>query len=70
MDPTRLRELLLAIQSGVVSPEEALGRLRRLPFEDLGYARVDTHRALRAGAPEAVYCPGKSPDQIVAILSR
>ena len=70
MDPNRLRELLLAIQAGSVSPEDALARLRRLPFEDLGYARLDTHRALRAGAPEAVYCPGKSPDQIVGILGR
>jgi pyridinium-3,5-biscarboxylic acid mononucleotide synthase len=70
MDPTRLMELLLAVREGGVSPEDALARLRRLPFEDLGYARVDTHRALRAGAPETVYCPGKSPEQIVAILTR
>src|SRR5262245_50156180 len=70
MDPARVLELLLAVQNGRVSPEEALARLRRLPFEDLGYARVDTHRALRAGAPETVYCPGKTPDQIVAILAR
>ena len=70
MDPNRLRELLLAIRAGSVSPEEAFDRLRRLPYEDLGYARLDTHRAVRAGAPEAVYCPGKSPEQIVAILAR
>jgi NCAIR mutase (PurE)-related protein len=70
VDPGRLRELLLAVQAGITSPDDALARLRRLPFEDLGYARVDTHRALRAGAPEAVYCPGKSPDQVVAILGR
>jgi NCAIR mutase (PurE)-related protein len=70
MDPDRLRALLHAVQGGAVSPEEALARLRRLPYEDLGYARLDTHRALRAGAPEAVYCPGKSTDQVVAILAR
>ena len=70
MDPNRLRELLLAVQQGSVSLDEALARLRRLPFEDLGYARLDTHRALRAGAPETVYCPGKSADQVVAILGR
>jgi hypothetical protein len=70
MDPARLRELLLAVQAGSVSPDDALLQLRRLPFEDLGYARLDTHRALRAGAPESVYCPGKSPDQVVAILGR
>ena len=70
MDASRLRELLLAVQQGGVSPDEALARLRRLPFEDLGYARLDTHRALRSGAPETVYCPGKTPDQVVAILTR
>jgi NCAIR mutase (PurE)-related protein len=70
MDPSRLRDLLLAVQQGAVSPDEALARLRRLPFEDLGYARLDTHRALRSGGPETVYCPGKSPDQVVAILAR
>src|SRR4029079_408026 len=70
MDPARLIELLQAVRTGGVSPEDALARLRRLSFEDLGYGRLDTHRALRAGAPETVYCPGKSPDQIVAILAR
>ena len=70
MDAERLRELLRAVQAGGVSPDEALARLRRLPYEDLGYARLDTHRAIRAGAPETVYCPGKSTEQVVQILSR
>ena len=70
MDAERLRDLLRAVQAGGVSPDEALARLRRLPYEDLGYARLDTHRAIRAGAPETVYCPGKSTDQIVQILAR
>jgi hypothetical protein len=70
MDPDRLRELLLALRAGQVSADEALARLRRLPYEDLGFARVDTHRALRSGAPEAVYCPGKTPEQTVRILAR
>ena len=70
MDPGRLMALLQAVREGEVSLEDALARLRRLPFEDLGFARLDTHRALRAGAPETVYCPGKSPEQIVAILGR
>jgi hypothetical protein len=47
-----------------------LERLRRLPYDDLGFARLDTHRALRSGAPEAVYCPGKTPEQVVRILAR
>ncbi|HZS35141.1 MAG TPA: nickel pincer cofactor biosynthesis protein LarB [Methylomirabilota bacterium] len=70
MDPERLRELLAAVHGGQVSPGAALERLRRLPFEDLGFARLDTHRALRGGAPEAVYCPGKTPEQVVEILAR
>ena len=70
MDAERLRELLRAVQAGGVSPDEALARLRRLPYEDLGYARLDTHRAIRAGAPETVYCPGKSTEQVVQILAR
>ena len=70
MDPDRLKELLAAVQVGRLSPEEALQRLRRLPFEDLGFAKVDTHRALRSGGAEAVFCEGKTADQIVRILAR
>jgi pyridinium-3,5-biscarboxylic acid mononucleotide synthase len=70
VDTERLRALLGAVQSGAMSPEDALARLRRLPFEDLGFARLDTHRALRSGAPETVFCEGKSPDQIVRILAQ
>jgi hypothetical protein len=70
MDAERLRALLAAVQAGQLTPEDALGRLRRLPFEDLGFARLDTHRAIRSGAPEAVFCDGKSPEQVVRILAR
>ncbi|HEY7601468.1 MAG TPA: nickel pincer cofactor biosynthesis protein LarB [Methylomirabilota bacterium] len=70
MDLGRLRDLLALVQAGTISPDEAVARLRRLPYEDLGYARLDTHRAIRSGAPETVYCPGKSADQVVGILAR
>jgi pyridinium-3,5-biscarboxylic acid mononucleotide synthase len=70
VDLDRLRDLLSLVQAGKVSPDEAVARLRRLPYEDLGYARLDTHRAIRSGAPETVYCPGKSADQVVGILAR
>jgi len=70
MDTDRVRALLLAVQAGGLSPDDALQRLRRLPFEDLGFAKIDTHRALRSGAPEAVFCEGKTPEQVVRILSR
>jgi len=69
MDEERLRRLLDAVRRGEVSPEEALAQLRRLPFADLGFARVDHHRALRTGAAEAVFCQGKSVEQVVAITA-
>jgi hypothetical protein len=50
--------------------DEALARLRTLPYEDLGFAKVDLHRALRGGAPEAIFCPGKTPAQVVEIATR
>jgi NCAIR mutase (PurE)-related protein len=68
VDRDRLRALLEGVRSGDVSPEAALDRLRQLPFADLGFARVDTHRALRSGAPETVLCQGKTAEQVVAIL--
>jgi hypothetical protein len=66
----KLRHLLKQVQSEDVSVEEALDRLRDLPFEDLGFARVDHHRALRRGVPEAVFCQGKTPQQVAAIVER
>jgi pyridinium-3,5-biscarboxylic acid mononucleotide synthase len=63
-----LRQLLEAVRSGEVSSEEALETLSSLPFRDLGFARVDVHRELRQGAPEAVLAEGKTPEQVVAIV--
>lgn len=70
MDERTLRALLERVQRGETGVEEALAALRRLPFEDLGFARLDTHRALRAGFPEVVYCEGKRPEQAAAIIAR
>ena len=70
MDPRSLKELLDAVKSGAVSPEEAASRLATLPYEDLGFAKVDHHRALRRGFPETVFGGGKTPEQIVAIVER
>lgn len=60
--------MLDAVRRGDVSADDAVSELRRLPFADLGVARVDHHRALRQGLPEAVYGPGKSPQDCVTIV--
>lgn len=68
MDELGLRALLDDVQSGAMSPDDAVVRLRRLPFADVDGATVDHHRHLRSGHPEAIYGPGKSPVQCVAIV--
>ena len=62
--------LLERVSEGEHSVDDALAELRRLPVEDLGFARLDTHRELRQGLPEAIYAEGKTPDQVVAIAGR
>jgi NCAIR mutase (PurE)-related protein len=69
MDEPALRQLLDDVRSGTVGPDDAVARLRRLPFVDLGFARVDHHRALRQRAGEAVYAPGKTPGQCAGIVA-
>ena len=68
MDEAALRRLLEAVQVGAVTTDDAIDRLRRLPYADLGFARVDHHRTLRQGTAEAVYGPGKTPEQCAAIV--
>lgn len=69
MLPSDLDNLLQGVRNGSVSPEDAEERLRSLPFADLGFARVDHHRNLRQGMPEAVLARGKTPEQCAAIIS-
>lgn len=69
MNEDMLSRLLDDVRSGRVSVADALTALRWMPFADLGFAKADTHRPLRRGAPEAVYCPGKSLAQIVEIAT-
>ena len=69
MDEAAVRRLLDDVRSGALSADDAVARLRRLPFADLGFAKVDHHRALRQGLPEAVYGPGKTPEQCAAIVA-
>jgi NCAIR mutase (PurE)-related protein len=69
MDEPALRKLLDEVRSGELAPDDAVARLRRLPFADLGFARVDHHRALRQGVGEAVYAPGKTPEHCARIVA-
>ncbi len=69
MDEASLRQLVEEVSSGAVAPDEAVRRLRRLPFADLGWARVDHHRRLRQGFPETVYAPGKTVEQCASLVT-
>ena len=62
-------QLLRRVADGSATPEEALSRLKRAPFEDLGYAKVDLHRGVRQGAAEVIYGAGKTPEQIAGIAA-
>ena len=68
MNDASLRELLADVRAGTVAVEEAVNRLRSMPFEDLGFAKVDHHRSIRCGFPEVIYCEGKTPEQVAAIF--
>ena len=70
MDQQQLRKLFEEVREGNVEVDSALERLRHLPFEDIGFAKVDHHRALRCGMPEVVFGKGKTATQIVEIASR
>jgi hypothetical protein len=70
MDKDTLRKLLEEVRDRGLSPDEALSRLRHLPFEDLGFAKIDHHRPLRIGMPEVIYCASKTPEQVAEIFSR
>jgi NCAIR mutase (PurE)-related protein len=69
MDEPSLRRLLEDVRSGTLPPDQAAARLRRLPYADLGFARIDHHRRLRQGVAEAVYGPGKSSEQCARIVA-
>lgn len=70
MDIDKIQNLLTQVQQQEISVEDALGKLRDLPYDDLGFARLDEHRSLRQGLPEVVYCQHKTPQQVVQIMQR
>src|ERR1700758_3349440 len=65
-----IRKLFEQVRRGTLAPDDAVKRLRHLPFEDLGFAKVDHHRALRNGMPEVIMGEGKTPAQVAGIFAR
>jgi NCAIR mutase (PurE)-related protein len=65
-----IRKLFEEVRKGKITPDDAVARLRHMPFEDIGFAKVDHHRALRAGMPEVILGEGKTPAQVAGIFSR
>jgi pyridinium-3,5-biscarboxylic acid mononucleotide synthase len=70
VNSSALRKLFDEVRKRRISPDAAVERLRHLPFEDLGFAKVDHHRALRQGMPEVIFAQGKTPRQVAEIFSR
>jgi hypothetical protein len=70
VDANRLKALLEQVRTGDVTPDAALEQIKSLPFEDLGFAKVDHHRALRVGVPEVIFSPDKAPEHFVEIFAR
>jgi pyridinium-3,5-biscarboxylic acid mononucleotide synthase len=70
LTPDSILKLFLQVRRGKLSPDEAVARLRHLPFEDLGFAKVDHHRSLRTGMPEVIFGQGKTPAQMAQIFAR
>lgn len=70
MTPDSILKLFQQVRRGKLSPDEAVARLRHLPFEDLGFAKLDHHRSLRAGMPEVIFGQGKTPAQMSQIFAR
>lgn len=70
MNADELKKLFQNVQKGKLSPDEAVQKLRHMPFEDLGFAKVDHHRALRVGMPEIIFGQGKTPKQVADIFAR
>jgi pyridinium-3,5-biscarboxylic acid mononucleotide synthase len=69
MDPEQLQQLLERVRDGRTTVDAAMDSMRHLPFEDLGFAKVDHHRALRHGMPEVIFGQGKDPDQVSGIAA-
>ncbi len=70
MDSTYLKRIIDQVSLGTMNSDEAMERLKELPFQDLGFANIDQHRNIRTGYPETVYCAGKTPEQVAEIMDK
>lgn len=70
MDERFLKKLLNSVKNGELETEDAVKQLKRLPYEDMGYVKIDHHRKLRTGCGEVIYCAGKTPEQCVGIFEK
>jgi pyridinium-3,5-biscarboxylic acid mononucleotide synthase len=70
MDSAKLRKLLQDVRKGSITPDDAVARLRHMPFEDVGFAKIDHHRRVRSGMPEVIFSQGKTPAQVAKIFER
>ncbi len=70
MNKERIQSILEGVQSGTLAVNEAMERLKSLPYDDLGFAKIDTHRSVRTGFPEVIFCEGKTIEQVREIVRR
>jgi pyridinium-3,5-biscarboxylic acid mononucleotide synthase len=70
MNAEQLKKLFQQVKQGKISPDEAVQQFQHMPFEDLGFAKVDHHRAVRVGMPEVIFSQGKTPTHVAAIFER
>ena len=70
METYKLKKIMADVADGKLSPDNAVDALKFMPFEDLGYAKIDHHRALRKGFPEVVFCQSKTVKQVVEIVKK
>lgn len=70
MDQSYLQNILNQVAEGKMDPQEAVEQLKELPYQDIGFANIDQHRNIRTGHPETIYCEGKTPEQVAAIIDK
>jgi len=70
MDQSYLQNILNEVAEGKMDPQEAMAQLKELPYQDIGFANIDQHRNIRTGYPETIYCEGKTPEQVAAIIDK